>query len=398
MNTPLETISRPDYQYTPCTFFKKTSERFSCFFQRLQNKASILSNDLSKLDILERTSKNLPSSIALITDLLAYNFLIRQNSIIAKALSLPFLVNASNLTSKKNILPGLNDLSENKKFISNLIGNAVAANILRRVPLIGMISVISLKILWNFFGKKRVSACSQQSDSSRISESKQLPENRTIDQAHLREGYNSAAQPVSFDAGLDTRLGVTVDKEIAHPSQQNEDSPESFLASIVLNESLSPKEIATPQAPRASSKGIRKAKAPASFDVSPVHGFSVQRSSFTLSVPSFDPTNPHKELAEVVFGQEVAHVEEAPHGGEAAHVEEAPHGGEAAHVEEAPHGGEAAHVEEVVHFEEAPQGGEAASVEPFPPLVRQSTAEQRGNSHQGRRNNRNRKQFHPSPS
>jgi len=114
MNTSLETISRPDYQCTPCTFFKKTSERFSCFFQRLQNKASILSNDLSKLDILERTSKNLPSSIALITDLLAYNFLIRQNCIILKVLSLPFLVNASNLTSKKNILPGLNDFQKTK--------------------------------------------------------------------------------------------------------------------------------------------------------------------------------------------------------------------------------------------------------------------------------------------
>ena len=374
MNTSLEPISRPDYQCTPCTFFKKTSERFSCFFQRLQNKASILSNDLSKLDILERTSNNLPSNIALITDLLAYNFLIRQNSIIAKALSLPFLVNASNLTSKKNILPGLNALSENKKFISNLIGNALAANILRRVPLIGMISVISLKILWNFFGKNRISAYSQQSDSSRISETKQLPENRTVDQAHLSEGYNSAAQPASLDAGLDTRLGATVEKELVLSSQQNENSTESFLASIVLQESLSPKEITTPLAPRARSKGIRKPKVQASFDVSPVHGLTAQRPSFTLSVPSFDPSNSHKEFAEVVFGDEVAHVEEAPQGGEAAQVEE------------------------VVHFEEAPQGGEAASVEPFPPLVRQATAEQRGNSHQGRRNHRNRKQFHPSPS
>jgi len=213
-----------------------------------------------------------------------------------------------------------------------------------------------------------------------IVESKQLPENRTVDQAHFREEDKSAGQLASLDSGLEPRLGATVDKELVPQGQQTEDSPVNILASILSAESLSFKETATPQAPRAKkSNGIRKAKAPASFDVSPIHQPTVERPSFALSMHSFDPSNSHKELPSVFFGEEATQGGQLALGIGAALVEEVVNGGQAAHVEEVVNGGQAAQVEE------------AASVEPFPPLVRQATAQQRGNSHQGRRNYRNRK-------
>jgi len=142
---------------TPCSFFKNTQQKFSQIFERVQNKAESIRSDFRELDVLERISDRYPSSLVLITDLLAFHILKRQNSIICRALSLPFLVNASNVSlkelDKKEIL-ALKNLSSNKKLFFSVLGNLGLVKIWSKSPLLAIISHLSLSVLWKLLEKK----------------------------------------------------------------------------------------------------------------------------------------------------------------------------------------------------------------------------------------------------
>ena len=60
---------------TPCSFFKNTQQKFSQIFERVQNKAESIRSDFRELDVLERISDRYPSTLVLITDLLAFTIL-----------------------------------------------------------------------------------------------------------------------------------------------------------------------------------------------------------------------------------------------------------------------------------------------------------------------------------
>ncbi len=142
---------------TPCSFFKNTQQKFSQIFERVQNKAESIRSDFRELDVLERISDRYPSTLVLITDLLAFHILKRQNSIICRALSLPFLVNASNVSlkelDKKEIL-ALKNLSSNKKLFFSVLGNLGLVKIWSKSPLLAIISHLSLSVLWKLLEKK----------------------------------------------------------------------------------------------------------------------------------------------------------------------------------------------------------------------------------------------------
>lgn len=147
----------PVAQCTPCSFFKSTTQRFSPFLARIQNKAEIICSDLRGLDVLESFSNKLPSAVVLIADLLAFNVLKRQNSILCKALSLPFLVNATHLSLKQlenKDWIGFKKLSVNKKLLFSLIGNLGLVKIWNKAPFLALVSHLSLSVLWKFLEKK----------------------------------------------------------------------------------------------------------------------------------------------------------------------------------------------------------------------------------------------------
>lgn len=142
---------------TPCSFFKNTQQKFSQIFERVQNKAESIRSDFRELDVLERISDRYPSTLVLITDILAFTILKRQNSIICRALSLPFLVNASNVSlkelDKKEIL-ALKNLSSNKKLFFSVLGNLGLVKVWSKSPLLAIISHLSMSVLWKLLEKK----------------------------------------------------------------------------------------------------------------------------------------------------------------------------------------------------------------------------------------------------
>lgn len=156
-NAPLNSTQSSISSCTPCSFLKNTQQRFSQIFERVQNKAESIRSNFRELDVLEPISNRYPSNLVLITDLLAFSLLKRQNSFVFKALSLTFLVNASNVSLKemdKKEISALKNLSSNKKLLLSFIGNLGLVKIWNKAPVLAIISHLSLSVLWRLLEKK----------------------------------------------------------------------------------------------------------------------------------------------------------------------------------------------------------------------------------------------------